>query len=101
MVAHWLEREVGLPEYRGEFLAQQIDGAALLEGFSDRELADLGVALMGHRERLQRELRLLRSESSSQPPLPVALSSLGSGLAVKLVSFSWSVWFPTRSQFVS
>ena len=29
-VAEWLERAVGLPEYRGAFLAQEVDGRGLL-----------------------------------------------------------------------
>lgn len=66
MVANWLELRVGLPEYWGpQFLAQNIDGAALLEGFSDQELREeLGVRSLGHRRRLQRELHALRQTSS-------------------------------------
>ena len=61
-VIYWLETKVKLPEeYRARFLAQDIDGAALLEGFSDQELeVGLGMELMGHRKRFQRELRALR-----------------------------------------
>ena len=32
MVADWLERQVGLPEYLAAFLAGQVSGAALLKG---------------------------------------------------------------------
>ena len=38
MVADWLEATVGLGEYKTQFVAQRIDGAALLEGFDDQEL---------------------------------------------------------------
>ena len=60
-VADWVGRApVGLPEYQGAFLSNKVDGAALLEGFTDLELREeFGITPIGHRRRIQRALREL------------------------------------------
>ncbi len=57
---------VGPPEYRGAFLAQQVDGRALLFGLSDQPLKQaLKVGLFGHRCQILWELSALRRGSTS------------------------------------
>ena len=86
--AAWLTSCVGLPEYRGRFLEQQVDGNALLEGFSDQELKeDLGVRPIGHRKQLQWALAQLRQPAP--PALPPARAGDGDTPRAPEAFHSW------------
>jgi len=68
-VSSWL-RSLGLEEHAAAFAAQGVD-FDLLQQLSDADLKELGVALLGHRKRLQKAIAALAStplESAAPAP---------------------------------
>ena len=77
-VQRWLAEEVGLSDYAADFAREAIDGEALLELTGEELQGELGVAKLGHRKRLEKEIAQLQrrapptapSSSPSSPPSP-------------------------------
>jgi len=76
-VAAWLE-ELGLGTHASAFRREQVDGPALLELTPEELRHELGVAPLGVRKRLLREVNLLREGNATAVALGTSCRSLGS-----------------------
>jgi hypothetical protein len=70
-VAQWL-RSIGLPQYKGVFESNEIDGAVLLE-MGTEDLDYLGISALGHRKMILAglaEIRVDKASASKPTPAP-------------------------------
>ena len=70
----WL-RDLDLEEYEAAFRQNHID-ATVLPSLTAEDLKDLGIGSIGHRRKLLEAIALLRAETTTKAPPPVAPSTI-------------------------